>query len=69
MLEAEAGRLRGVEKFGRFGFKTDWLQKKQLLATTDLSVSEVRQAVGFCDQSYFGLVFRGFFHLTPLQYK
>jgi AraC family transcriptional regulator, transcriptional activator of pobA len=40
-----------------------------LLATTDLSVSEVSQAVGFCDQSYFGLVFRRFAKMTPAQYK
>lgn len=42
---------------------------EHLLATTDLSVSEVSQAVGFCDQSYFGLVFRSLVQLTPLQYK
>jgi AraC-like DNA-binding protein len=42
---------------------------EHLLATTDLSVSEISQAVGFCDQSYFGLVFRNFVHMTPLQYK
>lgn len=42
---------------------------EHLLATTDLSVSEISQAVGFCDQSYFGLVFRSFAHLTPLQYR
>jgi AraC family transcriptional regulator, transcriptional activator of pobA len=42
---------------------------EHLLATTDLSVSEVSQAVGFCDQSYFGLVFRSLAQLTPLQYK
>ena len=42
---------------------------EHLLATTDLPVSEVSQAVGFCDQSYFGLVFRDLVQLTPLQYK
>lgn len=42
---------------------------EHLLATTDLSISEVSQAVGFCDQSYFGLVFRSLVHLTPLQYR
>lgn len=42
---------------------------EHLLATTDLSVSEVSLAAGFCDQSYFGLVFRGLVKLTPLQYK
>jgi AraC-like DNA-binding protein len=42
---------------------------EHLLATTDLSVAEVSQAVGFCDQSYFGLVFRSLIQMTPLQYK
>lgn len=42
---------------------------EHLLATTDLSVAEVSQAVGFCDQSYFGLVFRSLVQVTPLQYK
>jgi AraC-like DNA-binding protein len=40
-----------------------------LLATTDLSVAEVGQEVGFCDQSYFGLIFRKLMQMTPLQYK
>ncbi len=42
---------------------------EHLLSTTDLSVAEVSQAVGFCDQSYFGLVFRSLVQMTPLQYK
>lgn len=42
---------------------------EHLLATTDLSVAEVSHAVGFCDQSYFGLVFRSLIQMTPLQYK
>lgn len=42
---------------------------EHLLATSDLSVSEVSQAVGFCDQSYFGLMFKRMVRLTPLQYK
>jgi AraC family transcriptional activator of pobA len=40
-----------------------------LLATTELSVSEIGQEVGFSDQSYFGLIFRKFSQLTPLQYR
>jgi AraC family transcriptional regulator, transcriptional activator of pobA len=40
-----------------------------LLATTDKSISEVSQEVGFCDQSYFGLVFRKLVHMTPREYK
>ncbi len=42
---------------------------EHLLSTTDLSVAEVSLAVGFCDQSYFGLVFRSLVRMTPLQYK
>jgi AraC-like DNA-binding protein/mannose-6-phosphate isomerase-like protein (cupin superfamily) len=42
---------------------------EELLARTDLSIAEVSQAVGFCDQSYFSLVFRRLTRLTPLQYK
>lgn len=40
-----------------------------LLAETDLSISEVSQRAGFCDQSYFGLVFRNLLHITPREYK
>lgn len=40
-----------------------------LLATTDLSVAEVSQKAGFCDQSYFGLVFRQLTGMTPRQFK
>jgi AraC-like DNA-binding protein len=40
-----------------------------LLTTTDLSIAEVSQQVGFCDQSYFGLVFRNLLQMTPRDYK
>jgi AraC-like DNA-binding protein len=40
-----------------------------LLASTEKSISEVSQEVGFCDQSHFGAVFRKFVHLTPFQYR
>jgi AraC-like DNA-binding protein len=40
-----------------------------LLTTTDLPFSEVSQEVGFCDQSYFGLVFRKLVHVSPREYK
>ena len=42
---------------------------QELLAKTDKSISEVSQDVGFCDQSYFGLMFRKLMHTTPLHYK
>jgi AraC-like DNA-binding protein len=40
-----------------------------LLATTEMSISEVSEEVGFYDQSYFGLIFRRLAQMTPLQYK
>ena len=40
-----------------------------LLATSGKSMSEISQEVGFCDQSYFGLIFRRVVEMTPLQYR
>lgn len=42
---------------------------QHLLVTTNLSVAEISQAVGFSDQSYFGLIFRRLVQLPPLQYR
>lgn len=42
---------------------------QRLLSTTDHSIAEVGQEVGFCNQSYFGLVFRRLTHLTPREFK
>jgi AraC-like DNA-binding protein len=42
---------------------------QQLLASTDKSILDISQETGFCDQSYFGLVFRQLVHMTPLQYR
>lgn len=42
---------------------------QELLASTNESIVEISQEVGFCDQSYFGLVFRQLIHITPLQYR
>jgi len=40
-----------------------------LLASTDLTIAEISQIVGFCDQSYFGLTFRRFIGVTPTEYR
>jgi AraC-like DNA-binding protein/mannose-6-phosphate isomerase-like protein (cupin superfamily) len=40
-----------------------------LLASTDKTIAEISQEVGFCDQSHFGLVFRRLLHVTPREYK
>ncbi len=40
-----------------------------LLATTDQSIAEISQEVGFCDQSYFGHVFRKLLKMSPREYR
>ena len=40
-----------------------------LLAMTDKSVSDISQEMGFCDQSYFGTVFRKLVGMTPASYR
>jgi len=42
---------------------------QQLLASTDCPISEIGLEVGFCDQSYFGLIFRRITQMTPRQYR
>jgi AraC-like DNA-binding protein len=40
-----------------------------LLASSDMPISQLSLEVGFCDQSYFGLVFRRLVGMTPLQFR
>jgi AraC family transcriptional activator of pobA len=40
-----------------------------LLASTQRPLSEIAQEVGFCDQSYFGALFRRFVGVTPLRWR
>ncbi len=40
-----------------------------LLASSDKPIFTVSREVGFCDQSYFGLVFRRLVHVTPREYR
>ena len=40
-----------------------------LLAMTDKAVSDISQEMGFCDQSYFGTVFRKLVGMTPAAYR
>jgi AraC-like DNA-binding protein len=40
-----------------------------LLANTDESMANISQEVGFCDQSYFGTVFRKVVGMTPAAYR
>ena len=42
---------------------------QSLLISTDRSVAEVSQELGFCDQSHFGQVFRKLVGMTPLAYR
>ena len=40
-----------------------------LLVTSDRPMSEISQETGFCDQSYFGTVFRRLVGMTPAAYR
>jgi AraC-like DNA-binding protein len=40
-----------------------------LLMMTDKSISDISQEMGFCDQSYFGTVFRKLVGMTPAAYR
>jgi AraC-like DNA-binding protein len=42
---------------------------QELLTSTEKSIADVSLEAGFCDQSYFGLVFRKYAHMTPLTYR
>jgi AraC-like DNA-binding protein/mannose-6-phosphate isomerase-like protein (cupin superfamily) len=42
---------------------------QQLMATTSLTIAAIGQEVGFCDQSYFGVVFRRFVGMNPRDYR
>lgn len=44
-------------------------QAQKLLASTDMPISEVCLEVGFCDQSYFGMIFRRLTQMTPRHYR
>jgi AraC-like DNA-binding protein len=42
---------------------------QEVLESSDKTIAEVGLDVGFCDQSYFGLVFRRLTKITPLEYR
>ena len=42
---------------------------QELLANPSIPISEVGLEVGFCDQSYFGMIFRRLTNMTPRQYR
>jgi len=42
---------------------------QSMLETTDCSIAEISQEVGFYDQSHFGMVFRKMMRTTPRQYR
>ncbi|MCC6344715.1 MAG: helix-turn-helix transcriptional regulator [Bryobacterales bacterium] len=42
---------------------------QELLAASGKSIAEIGQEVGFCDQSYFGALFRRMVRLSPREYR
>jgi len=44
-------------------------QAQKLLAQSEDSMASISQQVGFCDQSYFGTVFRKIAGMTPASYR
>ena len=44
-------------------------QAQQLLASTDRSIAEISLETGFCNQSYFGVIFRRVTGVSPLAYR
>lgn len=42
---------------------------QDLLASSDQAISEISLETGFCNQSYFGVIFRRITGITPLQYR
>lgn len=62
------------KKMGGINF-TDYLntrrvaRAKVLLKTTDLSIGNISEYVGFSDYRYFNKVFRNYLHMTPSQYR
>jgi len=42
---------------------------QQLMATTELTIAAITQEVGFCDQSYFGVLFRRYAGSSPREYR
>ena len=41
----------------------------QLLATTDLSMPEIAEAIGFCNANYFHKIFKQYIDTSPLAYR
>ena len=42
---------------------------RELLETTDLTITEIAVSTGFSDSAYFGKVFRNYFECTPGGYR
>ena len=42
---------------------------QNLLASTEKAISEISLETGFCNQSYFGVIFRRIVGVTPLEYR
>ena len=41
----------------------------RLLATTDMSMAEIADDIGFCNPNYFHKIFKQYMGVSPLQYR
>lgn len=54
---------------GKYIDKLVFFEAEKLLTKSSMSLKEISQSLGFCDQFYFSRRFRQLFEETPLQYK
>ena len=57
------------ETFGGHLMKIRLRHARELLLSTDKSLTEIAQECGFCDSNYLCLVFRKKYGLPPHQYR
>lgn len=54
---------------GKFINDMVFFKAKQLLCRKDLSIAQISQELGFCDQFYFSKRFKQIFSITPTEYR
>lgn len=59
----------GGESPGKLIRRARLLRAAALLRATELSVSDIARAVGYCDPAHFTRAFKRDFHITPSEYR